>query len=621
MMHRPPRLPEGDPQAEATAAVRPGRGFGNWRPSLRIGMLVLSLIALVPMSGMLTTAILVARQNTGELWQTQSRHSIERLSEGVRRELDPIRESGAYLAAQVASGRLDPSDGDTLSQHLSAALAGLPQVSDLAFLSTRAQVTTVNRERQRVTRADWSDDPRTLANLSEGERAEGSYWSGFFYARAARSTRLELRTPIHREGRYLGLLISVVTTSGLSELVTRAGTEMDGVAFLLAGRESVVAHPRLTRPVEGVNAAHPLPRIDEVDDDVLAGMWRQRDTSLRRYRLLETEESHVAQIEGREHIYLYRPLAGIGPETWLVGLHRPLDRIDAPFRRLWLLLGAGVLSLVMSAVAFWLIGQRLTRPLEKLSERARLILNFDWSGGPVPRALFREIDQAAGTFNALAKGLAKASTYLPAHLVRRLLQGEAAGLGQTGTRDVTVMFTDIVGFSTKAAGLSPAAAVTLLNAHFNVIVPCVERNDGTVDKFIGDGLMAFWGAPELQPEHAELALCAALDMQAAVETENAARRQRGEVPIRMRIGLHSGPALAGNIGAPGRIDYTLIGDTVNVAQRMEALAREFMEDQDVVVILMSGETLRRVGPGLEKFSVGTHLVPGHGGEVEVFRLA
>ncbi len=613
--------------SEMSAAQRPPRRRrllswpAGFRPSLRFGLLALSVVAMLPVGGMLAVGLSVAWRNTEEHWQSQTLSTIERLSDSVRHELDPIRDNAAYMAAMAATGRLDPSDHAGLVQQLMAGLAGMPHVSDLALIDTDINVTVVNRARQRVTRANWADDPQSVENVREGAQAKSSYWSGFFFAESARSTRLELRTPISRDGRYLGLLISVVTTSGLSELVSRTGREIGGEAFVLAGREAVVAHPRLTKPIGGINDAHPLPDLHEVEDPVLAAIWRPRDLSPGRFRLLQTAHSHVGRIDGVDHLYLYRLLDGYGREPWLIGLHRPLEGMQAPFRRIWLLMAAGIGATLLTAALCWLVGQRITRPLEQLAVRARCLTAFDWSGGPVQPSLFREINEAGRALNSLAEGLVLAATYLPNNLVRRLIGKGQSGQALTATRDVTVMFTDIVGFSTNAAGLSPAATVALLNAHFAVLVPCVEGNAGTVDKFIGDGLMAFWGAPDAQADHAERALCAALDMQAAMESENNARHARGEAPIRMRIGMHSGPALVGNIGAPGRIDYTLIGDTVNIAQRMEDYARNFMAEKDVVTILLSGDTLQRIGPGLESFSLGTHLVPGHGGEVEVFRLA
>ena len=140
-------------------------------------------------------------------------------------------------------------------------------------------------------------------------------------------------------------------------------------------------------------------------------------------------------------------------------------------------------------------------------------------------------------------------------------------------RDMTVMFTDIPGFTTLSEQLSATEVANLLNDHFTLVAGCVEAEEGTIDKYIGDSVMAFWGAPSKQPDHAARAIRAALAIAETVRADNAIRRTDGRQEVRIRIGIHSGPALAGNIGAPGRINYTLVGDTVNAANRIEQLGK------------------------------------------------
>lgn len=140
-------------------------------------------------------------------------------------------------------------------------------------------------------------------------------------------------------------------------------------------------------------------------------------------------------------------------------------------------------------------------------------------------------------------------------------------------REVTVLFADAVGFTNLAASLDAESIFELINDLLGRLVECVHRYDGMVDKFTGDGLMAVFGAPIAHENDAELALRAALDMQkAAAEFEPIARARLG-APLQIRIGIHSGPVVAGIIGAQEQAAYTVIGETVNVASRLEALAR------------------------------------------------
>jgi class 3 adenylate cyclase len=180
------------------------------------------------------------------------------------------------------------------------------------------------------------------------------------------------------------------------------------------------------------------------------------------------------------------------------------------------------------------------------------------------------------------------------------------------------MFTDLVGFSTLAERTSARETAELLNQHFELVVGYIRATDGTVDKYLGDGVMAFWGAPRRQEDHARRACRAAIAMAAAIKDENIARAMRGAAPLRVRISLHSGPAIVGNIGASERINYTIVGDTVNVAARILEIGRE--QRPEHAVILVSGETLAAAGPGFAGEFLGHRTVKGRRSEVDIHRL-
>jgi class 3 adenylate cyclase len=190
---------------------------------------------------------------------------------------------------------------------------------------------------------------------------------------------------------------------------------------------------------------------------------------------------------------------------------------------------------------------------------------------------------------------------------------------EPGLRPITVMFTDLAGFTTLSETLPARETAALLNQHFGILGRAVEAEDGTIDKYIGDALMAFWGAPEEQPDGADRACRAARAIAAEVAADNQRRRDAGHPALRVRIGIHSGAALVGDIGFPGRINYTAVGDTVNTCQRLESLARDF-ENGAAVTILVSGDTADQLGAGFRLTPCGSRAVKGRGATVEVYRL-
>jgi adenylate cyclase len=177
--------------------------------------------------------------------------------------------------------------------------------------------------------------------------------------------------------------------------------------------------------------------------------------------------------------------------------------------------------------------------------------------------------------------------YVPPDLVKTLMaHPEQAGLGGD-TRRLTVLFCDLRGFTTLSAGLTPAEITAVLNRYFTRMTQAIFAHGGTVDKFIGDAVMAFWGAPLPDAEQERHAVLAARAMKEALAALNAELAEQGKPPLRLGIGIHSGEALVGNMGAESRLSYTAIGDTVNVASRLEGANKTLGSE-----ILLSAETAR-----------------------------
>ncbi|CAG0933682.1 partial adenylate cyclase, partial [Planctomycetaceae bacterium] len=220
----------------------------------------------------------------------------------------------------------------------------------------------------------------------------------------------------------------------------------------------------------------------------------------------------------------------------------------------------------------------LLRPIFRLFEGTKEIAmgNFDYR---IPEIRKDELGTLVKSFNRMASELKKKeilkgvfNRYVSPHLADEILKDpEKIRLGGD-RREVTVMFADIRGFTSIARSLAPEETVELLNRYFTVITEVIFRFEGTVDKFMGDCVMSVFGAPIRREAHLEQGLKAAMAVKKAVEELNRVRSAEGAVAFEIGIGLASGEVIAGNMGSMARMEYTAVGDTVNLASRLTDLS-------------------------------------------------
>lgn len=226
-----------------------------------------------------------------------------------------------------------------------------------------------------------------------------------------------------------------------------------------------------------------------------------------------------------------------------------------------------------------------------------------------------------GRVNALLQRVAaeaasreKLGRYFSPNVVQRLLDTE--GERAPESRQVTVLFSDIRDFTSMSEKLTPTQVVQLLNEYHSVMVEIVFRHGGTLDKFIGDGLMAYFGAPFTDEQHATNGVQCAKEMLTALEELNVLRVGRNELALRIGIGVHSGDVVLGNVGsATRRLEYTAIGDTVNLASRLESLTKTVGRP-----LLVSKQTRERVGDAIEFEALESVMVKGKAEPVALFAV-
>ncbi len=302
----------------------------------------------------------------------------------------------------------------------------------------------------------------------------------------------------------------------------------------------------------------------------------------------------------------------------------PEDKILEPVKdakRDAVLVAGLVLAVILFFVPF--IAGSLTSQLAKLVRLIDVIStgNFDVNASAQIRSWFRdEVTSLASAFDHMTAGLKERdkvkSLFTKFHgssVTEDILKGEGGLKGQR--KEVLVFFSDIRGFTAYSEKRDPEEVVEMLNEYFAVMVGIINKSGGVVDKFIGDAIMAIWGAPHATENDAHKAVMACLQMRIGLDELNLRRTQAGKTPILIGMGLHSGSAISGTIGSSERMEYTVIGNTVNTTSRIEASTKSFGTD-----LLISEDVVSRTGDNFWMEYAGSAELKGRSEDIKLFKV-
>ena len=566
----------------------------------------------------LTLSSQTAWQNTIELLRAQAELAVTLIEKEIEDHVGPALEISRYIHNQVATGQLHPETPGELVAAFKGALAAAPQIAGVVLWDENVTKVEIRRSENGFVSVSHEQDPVTpeLLAMIDDARAKGAPSWGPPTEGDAEANYVHTVTPLNYRGRYWGVMATGVTINNLSSILKRVGDRRGMTPFILYG-DNVLAHPALDNApviIGDANRARLL-KIEELDDPIIAQFY---GSEVFHPPNTNFEIRTIKNNADDEYLVLSRANTSFGDTPWQIGIYGPADSWGKQIRRLIGSAIAGALVLVLAILCSLWIARKISRPIRFLAGSAEKIGMLELDGiGDIKRSGIRELDDQASAFKHMVEGLRWFETYVPKQLVRKLIHGRGGGNAAIESREaeISVMFTDIIGFTALSETMPPGEVGALLNAHFEIIARCIEAEGGTLDKYIGDSVMAFWGAPEDQPDHAQRACRTAIAI--ADELTQAAHK----TPVRIKIAIHSGPLLVGNIGASSRMNYTVIGDTVNTCSRIESLCGKF-DDGAPAIILVSSETMKlaQVDPTLRFEEVGGHEVKGRSGQVHVSRL-
>jgi adenylate cyclase len=277
-----------------------------------------------------------------------------------------------------------------------------------------------------------------------------------------------------------------------------------------------------------------------------------------------------------------------------------------------LLGGLAILVLAAGILSSWLARRTIAKPLIAVVDEIKHVERFELDRVRRHPSHIVEIGNLSNAMGDMAAGLAAFQKYIPADLVRMLMREGVEPSPGGSVRSMTVLFADIAGFTGLSEHLG-GRVIPLLSGFLDILSREISGQGGTIDKFIGDAVMAFWGAPATNADHAFDACRAALACQRSLRVSKLSDHLGR--PLKFRIGINSGEMLVGNIGSKVRLNYTVIGDAVNVASRLEAANKEYGTE-----IIIGEETRRLAGDRIFVRELDRLTVYGRVGGLGIYEL-
>jgi adenylate cyclase len=374
------------------------------------------------------------------------------------------------------------------------------------------------------------------------------------------------------KGRVDGVIAVDLKLDKFSDYVNAQRPGEHGAALLFDTTGALITHPEFTRLMDYAmtHPAHPvLPKITELKDGLISAVVHAWDGS-------DRYEGSTPDAEGRQYFFRLSKFSFSRQYNGYLLLLASEDDFMKEARQLQI--KAALLALLAAGCFIpvaWIFGSRMSGSLKRITRQAGSLQTLAAPDGPPVKSQIREIHQLGATMAAAQRTIWSFAHFVPKEIVKGIIDGSiSTELG--GTRqEVAILFTDVRNFTGLAETADPDNLMRQTSRYFAVLTDAFLAEGGTVDKYIGDAVMVFWNAPHLQLDHVERACRAALSAKTASEILNRQFEAEGLPCFVTRFGIHVGDAVVGNVGSAERMDYTVLGSTVNLAARLEGLNKEY----------------------------------------------
>jgi adenylate cyclase len=413
-------------------------------------------------------------------------------------------------------------------------------------------------------------------------------------------------------GKVPGVIAADLKLDTFSDFVQAQRPGEHGIVLIFDSTGSLIAHPKFAQFVLDA-MTHPsqpqLPNIEEISSRVVAAV-------LRRSQGRDHYDGSIRDEQGRNYLFKVAKFTLGEQYNATIMLLAAQEDFAQGIRRLQF---TGLILAITAGAAFipvvWIFGSGMSRSVKNITAQA---VKLQTLAAPDPSPVasrIKEIHELGGAMELAQRAIWSFAHFIPKEIVRGIIDNSiSTELG--GVREeITVVFTDVRDFTAIAESADPDVLMHQTSRYFSVLTEAFLAEGGTVDKFIGDAVMVFWNAPNPQPDHVERACRAALVGRAACDKLNSQFETEGLKPFFTRFGIHVGDAVVGNLGSTERMNYTALGNTVNLAARLEGLNKQFGTN-----ILVSEGVYLRAQHCFQFRALESVLAKGMTKETRVFEL-
>lgn len=449
-------------------------------------------------------------------------------------------------------------------------------------------------------------DPRLRPWYKEAEKAKKPVWSDFFLSYPYNNPSTSYSVPIYdKNNLLLGVFEIEVKLISLSNFLDQLKISPNSFAFIVNDKNQLIAFPGMQKETSQTPIT--------IESFKTTKPWIVDSYTI--YKKTHTPYFTFSS-QGEHYIAYYQTIPAFSSLGWKMAVVVPEnDFIWILKRTEYFLIFCSLVILVLGIIALNLFSKQISKPLKLIVKDTERIKEFDLTENKSIDSHILEIDYLSKSVNTMKTSLRSFQKYVPADLVRKLIHsGKDVVLGGEKST-ITTFFSDIRNFTYITEHSNVEALMEHLCEYFEELSNIIAEEKGTVDKYIGDSIMAFWGAPLSDKDHCIHACNAALRCQKRLNELNAQWEKENKPKLITGIGIHTGMAIVGNIGSFSRLNYTAIGDTINMASRLEKMTKEYK-----VQIVVSEDVVKAVG---EKFifrEIDRIEVRGKTGKYTIYEL-